>query len=267
MKSKNEHFRQEIASLTKIMTCFVAISFAEQNKIDLRSFRCSVSRAAGSLNGTSADLLPEDNLSLYDLLHALMLPSGNDAAWAIAENLGDEMRKRKESVPINKSNSEGRKEPFEQSSVHVFIKQMNKQARLLSMMNSHFSNPHGLSDKKNTSTAFDVVHLTNHALQNKAFREIIEKPTHLASMTRKKGGETLVTWRNTNKLLGEPGFSGVKTGITVPAGACLTTVWTDPKNEREVGVCVLKCKNEEQRFTDAKKLTEWATNAWLQINF
>jgi D-alanyl-D-alanine carboxypeptidase len=85
---KCENDRREIASLTKIMTAFVVIQIIRKIKLNAKKTLLQVSKNAASIGGTSAKLKSGDVLSVYDLLHALMLPSGNDAATCLAEHFG-----------------------------------------------------------------------------------------------------------------------------------------------------------------------------------
>jgi len=85
---KCENDRREIASLTKIMTSFVVVQIIRKIKLNARKTMLQVSKNAASIGGTSAKLKPGDVLSVWDLLHGLMLPSGNDAALCLAEHFG-----------------------------------------------------------------------------------------------------------------------------------------------------------------------------------
>ncbi len=85
---KCENDRREIASLTKIMTAFVVVQIIRKIKLNSKKTLLQVSKNAASIGGTSAKLKSGDVLSVYDLLHGLMLPSGNDAATCLAEHFG-----------------------------------------------------------------------------------------------------------------------------------------------------------------------------------
>lgn len=85
---KCENDRREIASLTKIMTCFVVVQIVRKIKLDAQKTMLQVSKTAATVGGTSAKLRSGDVLSVWDLLHGLMLPSGNDAAMVLAEHFG-----------------------------------------------------------------------------------------------------------------------------------------------------------------------------------
>ena len=85
---KCENDRREIARLTKIMTAFVVVQIIRKIKLNSKKTLLQVSKNAASIGGTSAKLKSGDVLSVYDLLHGLMLPSGNDAATCLAEHFG-----------------------------------------------------------------------------------------------------------------------------------------------------------------------------------
>lgn len=83
-----------MASLTKIMTCVVSINLATEMKLDIKSHYFKVSRNAARTIGTSANLAENQRVCIYDLLHGLMLPSGNDAAVCLAENFSQLIYRR-----------------------------------------------------------------------------------------------------------------------------------------------------------------------------
>jgi len=85
---KCENDRREIASLTKIMTCFVVIQIVRKIRLNAQRTFLQVSKNSATVGGTSAKLRTGDVLSVWDLLHGLMLPSGNDAAITLAEHFG-----------------------------------------------------------------------------------------------------------------------------------------------------------------------------------
>ena len=83
-----------MASLTKMMTAIVSIELAQELNLDIRSTYFKVSIKASTTPGTTANLLDSQYLSIWDLLHGLMLPSGNDAAMVLAENFSTRMTNR-----------------------------------------------------------------------------------------------------------------------------------------------------------------------------
>lgn len=268
LKSKFPNIQQEIASLTKIMTCIVAIEFMQSKNFDFHTKYCLVSNYASRLIGTSAELLEDDELSVYDLLHALMLPSGNDAAWVLAENLGLDMYTHSEEYKQKSMSKSYRieKDSCIQFPEIYFLQEMNQKAKSLGMFDTNFNNPHGLADEKNVSTASDVIKMAHHAMKSELAREIVRKEFYFGTIWRGEKGYIEKKWDNTNKLLSK-GFTGLKTGVTNPAGPCMTTFWSDPENDKKrVLVCVLKSKNKELRFLDCVKLTQWAKQFWNKLN-
>ena len=92
LHSKNEDQTREMASLTKIMTALVSIMLAQELNLDLSTTYFTVSSSSAGCCGTTAFLVSDQRIKLIDLLYALMLPSGNDAALTLAENFGKLMR-------------------------------------------------------------------------------------------------------------------------------------------------------------------------------
>ncbi len=88
LKARNENSKREIASLTKIMTCHLALEMCEKLDVKPENTYVQVSRYASNIVGTSAELNEGDIISIEDLFYAMMLPSGNDAAVVLAENFG-----------------------------------------------------------------------------------------------------------------------------------------------------------------------------------
>jgi serine-type D-Ala-D-Ala carboxypeptidase (penicillin-binding protein 5/6) len=88
LKGKYETYRREVASITKMMTFYTVINIIEEYKIDPSQTFISVCRQATSIIGTSADLREDDILSIRQLFYGMMLPSGNDAAFLLAEYFG-----------------------------------------------------------------------------------------------------------------------------------------------------------------------------------
>jgi D-alanyl-D-alanine carboxypeptidase len=148
----------------------------------------TISDEASTVPGTSADLRYNDILSVWDLLHGLMLPSGNDAAHALAEHFGNLLLQSDKktsstffySSGITKTSilntifqkdytksdikeplsPEPRVHSYESSpSVFRFIQEMNKNAKKLGMSNTNFDSPHGLPNKNNKSTSYDMTKL------------------------------------------------------------------------------------------------------------
>ncbi len=200
-KNADEHC--STGSTIKILTCMLAI---ESGRLDEEA---TVSDNAVNFNKKYNSLMGLEagqKWTIRDLLYGLMLPSGNDAAIAIAEQLA--------------------------GSTRAFANQMNEKAKELGMNNSYFTTVHGKDDSgKNYSTARDMALLTAWALQNETFRQIVSTTTYTCSDV---SGHTTITLQNTNRLLIDaqsdgtytpisclyPDAIGVKTGDTNLAGKC-----------------------------------------------
>lgn len=261
ISSKNPNQVREIASLTKIMTTVLALEFAERNKINLEEYIVRVSSLAPLMMGTTARLREGDCLSLLDLLHGVMLPSGNDAAVAVAESLGkcmlDELRAKNEQNPDAQIK-------LPKTPIWCFINQMNQRAKELGMNDTRFLNPHGLTYKENTSTASDIAKLSAFAMKNPQFRLIVKKKFYLCYVTQQNRVKRQVSWENTNKLL-HHGYDGLKTGNTPSAGPCLATSLQRGENKHLICV-VLNCSTQEQRFGDSRKLMEYGMRLLVHQN-
>src|SRR6476661_6977091 len=129
---------------------------------------------------------------------------------------------------------------------------MNRQAGLLGMADTHYENPHGLPAKGHQSSASDLVKLAHAAMQNPLFRQYVNTRQHGTKVTGEGGYERNVAWKNTNKLLSIEGYSGVKTGTTTGAGACIVS-WGE-RNGRERIVVVLGSTASDARYVDARNL-------------
>ena len=186
---KNARERLPMASTTKIMTALVAIESGNLER------EICVSPEAVGVEGSSIYLYRGERISLYNLLYALLLESANDAAAAIAIEIG--------------------------GSISGFADMMNKKADELGLLDTHFENPHGLDGENHYTTAHDLAKITLSAMQNPIFREIVS--------TYKKGGPPNENgfsrlFVNHNKMLKNyDGAIGVKTGFTKKSGRCLVS--------------------------------------------
>ena len=205
------------ASLTKIATAILAIEGTDlgrwvESDVDSRTMHDS------SLMG----LLPGDCFTVADLLHGLMLPSGNDAALALGRHLAG-------------SDSE-------------FVVAMNTLLHRLGLEDTSFANPHGLDEAGHHASAYDLAMLARYGMTLPEFEAIVGK-TYWAA----HGSRTL-TMNNGNYLLGSyPDVDGVKTGFTESAG--LTLVASATRDERRLFVVLLNAPN---RFAEARWLFDWA---------
>ena len=254
----------------------------------------SVSKAAATTHGTSAALFEGEKVSVWELLHAMMLPSGNDAAVALAEAVGVLCAPEAEgewcgpwaAAEHYDARSYTRDCPFAR-----FVAEMNRTARALGLRSTHFVNPHGLMHPAHASTALDVAVLVHAAMANARFRQVAgareykraETSAAPAASARPQRGAAapprLSKMKNINILLGDrrvvPGCTiyGVKTGITPEAGSCLALLATSdaaltalqesaspaltPDGPVYLSV-VLGSESKVRRFIDSQSLLQWA---------
>jgi D-alanyl-D-alanine carboxypeptidase len=184
---KDSEVRLPIASVIKIMTAVLALEHKELN------YEIKISKEAASIGENSMGITEGETYRLEELLYGLVLNSGNDAAYAIAEGVAGDK--------------------------YTFIKWMNIKAKELGLRDSNFLDPSGLNDDS-YSTALDLVKLTRYAMKNPDFRRIVAtREIELKSPTHKD----LILSNQTNLVGSYPGVAGVKTGYTEEAGLCLVT--------------------------------------------
>jgi D-alanyl-D-alanine carboxypeptidase (penicillin-binding protein 5/6) len=160
-----------------------------------------VSEEAGNMIGTTATLKPFDFVSLRDLLYGLMLPSGNDAAVCLAENVGTHMYLSSEEYRAKK------RQPYYDDSRDVkllnpeklFYDEMNKFAEKIGMNFTNYANPHGLNNPNNYSCAYDKCKLSLFALMDPLFNQVVRTKSY-TSVVERDHREVEITWTNTNKL-------------------------------------------------------------------
>ena len=191
---QNIHEISRIASITKIMTALLAIESGKMNKT------VKISDDAIGTEGSSLFLKHGEKMKLEDLVYGLMLRSGNDAAAAIAEEVG--------------------------GSPEGFVYLMNKKAEEIGMTNSHFTNPHGLDNTKDHySTAYDMALLTRYAMHNSEYKKIAGTKVHRAPNSMENWD---YRWINKNRLLTSlyKYSTGGKTGYTKLAKRTLVSTAT-----------------------------------------
>ncbi len=206
-----------IASITKIMTCLIAINYSDLDKIVV------VDEDILKAYGSSVYLSVGEEIKLIDLLYGLMLRSGNDAAVAIANTVAGSMEN--------------------------FVYLMNEYASTIGMKNTHFVNSHGLDNNGvgNKSSAYDMALLTKVAMQNDTFRSIFGSRNYKASSNLKD-----YVWAGKNKLFSMYEYTtGGKTGYTMAAHKTLVT--TASKENKNLVVVTL---NDSNDFVDHKNLYE-----------
>ncbi len=233
----NEATARPMASTSKIMTAWIVLRLAADDA-KLLDEVVTFSERADKTGGSSAKLNAGEKLPVKELLYGLLLPSGNDAAVALAEHFGTRFGKAAD------GNAEKR-----------FVAEMNRRARSLGLKELAYRDPHGLS-RENVSSARDLAALALEALKDERFRKYVSTRQHDYEVTTPDGGKRKVTWTNTNQLLGIEGYDGVKTGTTTPAGACL--VATGSRGGDRLVVVILGASSAEGRYVDARNLFRWA---------
>ena len=150
LEGKSPYTQRQVASLTKIMTFYTTLRIFENLKIEnYLDFQFRVTKYASSMNGTSARLLENSWIRVRDLFYALMLPSGNDAAIVLAENMGNllqlEKKMDREGTLLVLQDRDNFYEYLMNSRypIYSFLNEMNKNARGLNMCLTNYANPHG----------------------------------------------------------------------------------------------------------------------------
>lgn len=201
------------ASTTKIMTAYLALKYGK-----LEDY-VTVSKNATDVpsDSSTAYLQVGDVLTLEDLLYALMLPSGNDSAVAIAEHIS--------------------------GSTEEFVALMNEEANKLGASNTHFTNPHGYQDKEHYTTAYDLYLIFNECIKNQDFLHIISSANWTTRITQANGTVREVSWGQSNQFINgarkvpeEITIIGGKTGNTYDAGSCILLYGHDSANTPYISV-------------------------------
>lgn len=227
------------ASIVKVMTALVVLDAAAGRSGGFDEM-VVVSDRAGVETGSTAGLRPGDSVAVGDLLFGLLLPSGNDAAVALAEHVGARL---------------GAGDPLD-----AFVAAMNRRAAALGLADTSYANPHGKTHPDAGSTARDTARLVAEALRSERFREIVATRRHAAMLANAAGYRREVVWRTTNRLLGIEGYAGVKTGTTHAAGCCLAALGA--RGGRELVVVVLGATSSDARYADARNLFR---HAWRTL--
>jgi serine-type D-Ala-D-Ala carboxypeptidase (penicillin-binding protein 5/6) len=214
-----------MASTTKIMTALIAIQTGHLNSL-ITVHQDAIDRVILD-DGSSSGLVDGDVLPLKDLLYALLLPSGNDAAYAIADGLG--------------------------GNVPNFVARMNLLAYRLHLYQTHYNSPDGLTADETThyTSAHDLAILSQYAMQIPLFASIVKTQTYKIQLNNQP-----LVWNNTNTLLATyAGITGIKTGHTDAAGYCL--VFSATRSGHHLIGIIFGSPNQKQRDTDAATLLNW----------
>lgn len=164
------------------MTCLLTLEILNDLGLDANKLQVIVTSRATAMTGTSAELKTGSILSVKSLLYGLMLPSGNDAAYCLAEYMGTliHVSQTRTSLPIDILNPDLFLMLREETKkcVNLFLDEMNRKAWILGMTRTHYVNPHGLSDKRAYSTCEDLVKLLEYCVKNREFMDIVSSKTY-----------------------------------------------------------------------------------------
>lgn len=228
--------RRSTGSTTKIMTAKVVLAQRGLNLDAKVTVQKAYSDYIVSKNASSARLIVGDKVTVRQLLYGLMLPSGCDAAYALADKFGTGTTRA--------------------ARIKSFIGKMNTEARNLGMRNTHFDSFDGISNGSNYSTPRDLTKLASSAMKNSTFRTVVKTKSTKQKVTTKTGGYRYMSWSNTNKLLSTySGAIGLKTGSGPQAKYCL--VFAATRGSKTVIGAVLASPSEANRATDVKKLLDY----------
>lgn len=227
---KNPFERLYPASITKIMTALIAIRDGNLSDSVTVGPEAVITETGASL----AHINPGDTLTMEQLLYGLMLPSGNDAGAAIAVHMA--------------------------GSTEAFVEKMNETARALGATDTHFVNPHGLSNEEHYTTAYDLYLIFHEALKYPEFQKIIGTVSYQAQYTDSTGQTKTQEWKNSNQYLNGKSKApegvtviGGKTGTTRAAGSCLILGCQDANGNDYISV-VLKAENRNVLYDNMTKI-------------
>lgn len=224
------------ASITKLFSAWVALQILEPDTV------VTAGRELGLLQpgSSTAYIAYGSSLTVQMLVEAMMLPSGNDAAYVLAAAAG---RKLADDETLSAKNA-----------VAAFIEEMNRMAQEVGLVNSHFETPDGYHSENHYSCPGDLATIGELALGNETIAEFVGLQQDSVVFA---SGET-ITWYNTNRLLNPESAwycenaIGMKTGYTQEAGYCLLAAFQD--GQRQILVGVFDSANKLSRYSDAADL-------------
>lgn len=229
--AQDEHTPREPASVTKIMTLLLTMEAIDSGALSYDDIVTGSAHAAG-MGGSQIWLKENERMTVRDLLKAVCIVSGNDAAVALAEHLA--------------------------GSEDAFVERMNLRAQELGMNDTHFVNCTGLPAAGHLTSAYDIALMSRELILR---HPDIQQFTTVWMDSLRDGASMLV---NTNKLVRfYDGTTGLKTGSTDSAGYCLSA--TAERNGMELIAVVLKGKTSDERFSDAKSLLNYGFSTWALV--
>lgn len=240
------------ASVTKLFTAYVAMQFVEPD----RPITAGDALDQVAWGSSVAKLGKGDTLTAEQLVEAMLLPSGNDAAYVLAAEAGKIIA---DDFSLNGV-----------AAVMTFMEEMNRQAQEVGMTGAHFVNPDGIHSDDHYMSYADLCLLGKLSLQNETVmkyanvaRDVVTLPSQLEQQsvsvdTNSNLEPGQVEWKNTNKLIHEdseyycPYAIGLKTGQTPTAGSCLLSAFEMDGQQWIIGV--FGCPEEDDRFDDTIQL-------------
>lgn len=226
--SDNADLRIEPASLTKIMTSYLVFEALRDKKLAMTQM-VNVSVRAWKVDSESSKMFiePKTPVSINDLLYGLIVQSGNDASVALAEAVA--------------------------GTEEAFVELMNREVERMGLKETHFTNPHGLPDPQNYSSAHDLAIIAQHLVMD--FPNEYKTFYSTKSFTYNK-----ITQPNRNRLLWlDPTVDGLKTGHTQTAGYCLVSSAQRPNGtgQRRLVSVIIGSTSDQVRAQESLKLLNW----------
>lgn len=228
---KNSDALREPASMTKMLTCILALEELDPNKEIIMSQE-AIFAEDNTLSWSSSD-----SVSAHEMINAVMLVSENGGAIALAQAIS--------------------------GTTTQFANLMNDKAKAIGCKNSNFANPNGLPNSNHYSTAKDMARIAVYCMKNPAFREIVgTRRTSIRWLYPKDKWSEL---NNTNELLGKyKGANGIKTGWTKAAGGCLSA--SAKRGDIELIAIVMHSPDHDTRFDDAASLFNYGFERVRMVN-
>ena len=230
--AQNEHEARPPASVTKIMTVLLTMEAIDSGRIALDDM-VTVSAYAAGMGGSQVFLAEGEQMSVDDLLKAVCVSSGNDAAVALAEHVA--------------------------GVTELFVEQMNNRARELGMKDTHFVNCTGLTAEGHVTSAHDIALMSRELLLH---HPEVRRYTTIWMDTLRNGTFGL---SNTNKLIRfYDGATGLKTGFTQEAGYCISA--TAERDGMELIAVIMKGNTSDSRNADAKTLLNYGFSTYALVD-
>lgn len=229
---KNAEKRIYPASLTKILTAIVVL---ENSKLDEVATVSKTALENIPASYVVAPLYVGEKITVEELMYALLLESANDAAYVLAEHVGN--------------------------TIQGFADMMNKKAKEIGCKDTHFINPNGIHDDNHYTTAYDLYLMSRYAMQNQTFAKIVKTYKFTLSSTNKYSKKDRVMTNrnyfvNPNSKFYNKNAKGIKTGTTSQAGNCVIT--DVAKDGLEFITVVLGAETYNSRFSETEKMIDYS---------